>query len=187
MDKKIIKPKEIWAVSPTLGKTRFPVVSADTYVEWENGTPKAGKTKMPKFTTGCTRCKACEVICAMSREKASSPGLSRIRIVTNEIEWIEGKTDTIVETKICRQCPGVPACILACPKEGAIYRNPETGVVLVNFDLCIRCKQCVKACPYDAIWYNKEVDKILKCDTCNGKPKCVSWCPVECIKLEKIA
>jgi Fe-S-cluster-containing dehydrogenase component len=76
--------------------------------------------------------------------------------------------------------------MLACPVEGALYRNLETGVVMVNFELCVRCKSCIEACPYDAIWYNEAADKILKCDTCGGKPKCVMWCPVECLKLERI-
>ncbi|MHA2408138.1 MAG: 4Fe-4S dicluster domain-containing protein [Candidatus Ranarchaeia archaeon] len=186
MKKKPPKPKAIWVVSPTLGKTRFPVCSASTYIDWDNGTPMPGKTKFSRFTTDCTRCRSCEIICAFFREKVNNPSFSRIRVETNEIEWIEGKTEKIVERKICRQCPGIPECMLACPVEGALYRNPETGVVLVNFELCINCKSCVDACPYDAIWHNEQADKILKCDTCDGKPKCVMWCPVECLKLERI-
>ena len=186
LESKISTPNKIWFVSPTLGKTRFPVSSPSPCVDWKEGnaTPVPESAKFPRFTTDCTRCRSCEVICSFYHEKMINPELSRIRISTNEIEWIEEKKDKIVERKICRQCPDNPECMISCPVEGALYRDLESGAVIVNDELCIRCKSCVNACPYGAIWHNEKADKILKCDLCGGKPRCVSWCPVECLKLE---
>ena len=96
MKRKTPKPKAIWVVSPTLGKTRFPVCSASTSIDWNNATPTPAKTKFSRFTTDCTRCRGCEIICSFYREKVINPRFSRIRISTNEIEWIEGKTEKIV-------------------------------------------------------------------------------------------
>lgn len=186
MKTKTSSRKAIWVVSPVLGKTRFPVTPVPGYEAWTNATLVPGDIKFSRFTTDCVKCRGCEIICAFYREKENNPTFSRIRIVAKDIEWIEGKTDKIVELKICRQCPGISECMLACPVEGAMYRHPETGAVVVNDELCIRCKKCVEVCPYDAIWYNKAADRILKCDVCGGKPKCVEWCPVECLKFERI-
>lgn len=179
-------PKQIWVVSPVIGRTRYPVISPTPCEEWRNSTPEPGEVKFSKFTTDCVGCRGCEIVCASFKEKENNPSYSRIRVKTKVLEWIEGKTDRIVERRICRQCPGIPECMLACPVEGAMYRHPELGTVLVNDELCIRCKSCVRACPYDAIWYDKTLNKILKCDLCNGKPACVDWCPVQCLKFERI-
>jgi len=155
-------------------------------VEWANATPVPGEIEFPRFTTDCTACKGCELICSFFREGKNNPALSRIRIRLTDIEWIKGKADKIVEQKVCKQCPGIPMCMIACPVEGALYRDSETGAVVVNDELCIRCKKCVEACPFEAVWYNERADKILKCDLCGGEPKCVEWCPVECLKFERI-
>ena len=42
--------------------------------------------------------------------------------------------------------------------------------------------RCIKACPYDGVWYNKAADKIVRCDLCGGDPKCVTWCPPQVLK-----
>ena len=187
MKSKAKNVEEVWVVTPVLGKTRFPVSSPLPFIDWKNNkaTPIPGKKTFSRFVTDCTRCRSCEIICALSREKVNNPAFSRIRVLTSEREWIEGKSERIVERKICRQCPESPECMQACPVEGALTRDSKTGAVIVNQELCIRCKSCVKACPYDALWYNEQADKILKCDLCGGKPQCVIWCPVECLKFER--
>ena len=56
----------------------------------------------------------------------------------------------------CFHCDN-PPCTKVCPT-GATYQD-EDGLVLVNYDLCIGCRYCMAACPYNARhfnWWNPE-------------------------------
>jgi Fe-S-cluster-containing dehydrogenase component len=84
----------------------------------------------------------------------------------------------------CHHCAHAP-CKEACPV-GAISRN-EIGLVLIDPELCIGCKECLEACPFGAMQYNDEQETAVKCDLCverlsNGQaPACGSVCPTGCI------
>jgi NAD-dependent dihydropyrimidine dehydrogenase PreA subunit len=58
------------------------------------------------------------------------------------------------------------------------------AAVEINQDLCSRCCVCHSICPYEAINYDKEADKveidIQKCQVCGI---CPSACPVAAIKV----
>lgn len=146
--------------------------------------PTLGKTG-GGFTTDCTKCISCVIACSFFREGKVNPKLSRIRLRSHELEWVKGKSDQIIERKICKQCPGTSPCMLACPVE-AITRDPKTEAVVIDDEKCTRCKKCIEVCPFDAIWFNKEVNKILKCDLCGGDPQCVEWCPINALKYVKL-
>ena len=68
----------------------------------------------------------------------------------------------------------------------AISRN-EMGLVLIDEELCIGCKECLGACPFGAMQYNDDQETAVKCDLCidlikNDKaPACYSVCPTRCI------
>jgi len=177
--------KVVCAVVQKLGRTRFPVSSPRTPDKWEGYTLAPSETKFSKFASECVGCRVCELVCAYYREKENNPTFSRIHVASKVLDWLEGKADRPFEVEVCRQCPGVSPCMMACPVK-AITRDSNTGAVVVNDELCTRCKRCVDACPYGVIAYNEEADKILKCDLCGGKPKCVEWCPIGCLKLEKV-
>jgi len=51
----------------------------------------------------------------------------------------------------CFHCDN-PPCTKVCPT-GATYKD-EDGLVLVNYDLCIGCRYCMAACPYNARTFN---------------------------------
>jgi Fe-S-cluster-containing hydrogenase component 2 len=117
------------------------------------------------------------------KEKEVNPAVSRIRIESKALEWMKGKSKRIVTYKICQQCPGTAPCMKACPVDGAISRDSKWGTVLIDDSKCTACQECVKACPFKAVWYDKRMDRIIKCDICDGKPQCVKWCPTKAIKL----
>jgi Fe-S-cluster-containing dehydrogenase component len=53
--------------------------------------------------------------------------------------------------KPCMMCED-PPCLAVCPV-GATFRTDE-GVVLVDQDVCIGCRMCMAACPYESRYFN---------------------------------
>ena len=80
----------------------------------------------------------------------------------------------------CMHCEDAP-CVSVCPT-GATFKN-EDGIVLVDYDLCIGCKYCIVACPYNARYYNEELGGPDKCTMCAHRvykglePACAASCP----------
>jgi Fe-S-cluster-containing hydrogenase component 2 len=114
----------------------------------------------------CTGCLQCELVCSINKTGMANPADSRIKI-TKEIG------EDVCIPIICRHCNPAP-CEQECPTE-AIGRDPTTGAVLINYDLCINCQQCLTACPFGAIHLSTGGD-VIKCDLCGGDPRCVKFC-----------
>jgi Fe-S-cluster-containing hydrogenase component 2 len=114
----------------------------------------------------CTGCRLCEIACSLHHEKVSNPSLSRIHIV----KW---ENSGLYVPMICQQCE-TPICESVCPMR-AVKRDENTGAVLIDGDLCVGCKLCVMFCPLGGVGIGKE-RKVLKCDLCDGEPRCVKFC-----------
>jgi Fe-S-cluster-containing dehydrogenase component/formate-dependent nitrite reductase membrane component NrfD len=84
----------------------------------------------------------------------------------------------------CNQCAHAP-CVAACPTS-AMFKRAD-GIVDFDKSVCIGCKACMAACPYDAIFINPEDHSAEKCNFCAHRidvglePACVVVCPVEAI------
>src|ERR1044072_621765 len=84
----------------------------------------------------------------------------------------------------CNQCDDAP-CVEICPT-GAMYRRRD-GIVDFDKSICIGCKACMAACPYDAIFINPEDHSAEKCNFCAHRidvglePACVTVCPTQAI------
>ena len=82
--------------------------------------------------------------------------------------------------RLCNQY-SAPQCVSVCPT-GATYKRKEDGIVVVDAEICIGCKYCIQACPYDARFINPVTGTAEKCDFClhrvrNGvAPACVNTC-----------
>jgi Fe-S-cluster-containing hydrogenase component 2 len=122
----------------------------------------------------CTGCRLCELVCAVKHSGASNPMRSRIRVVKWESEGIYVPVS-------CQQCEDAP-CASACPRK-ALTRNDETGVVALDYDLCIGCRTCVSVCPFGAMHFDAADRKVIKCDLCDGDPQCVRFCEVKAVDL----
>ena len=115
----------------------------------------------------CTGCDICEYVCSMEKEKAFNPVKSRIRAV---------RLNPLFNVAVaCRTCKDAP-CVVACPKD-AVSQSSESGMVTVDVEKCDGCGWCIGACQYGAITLHPETRKAILCDTCEGEPACVQWCP----------
>jgi Fe-S-cluster-containing hydrogenase component 2 len=48
---------------------------------------------------------------------------------------------------------------------------------------CIGCLMCTIACPFGNAVYDGVTESILKCDTCDGDPACVRFCPSQALEF----
>jgi Fe-S-cluster-containing dehydrogenase component len=80
----------------------------------------------------------------------------------------------------CNQCTAAP-CVTICPVT-ALDKRPD-GIVDLDKDVCIGCKACMQACPYDALYLNEDTGGAEKCHFCAHrveqglKPACEIVCP----------
>jgi Fe-S-cluster-containing hydrogenase component 2 len=44
---------------------------------------------------------------------------------------------------------------------------------------------CIEACPFDAMIFDRDTAKALKCDECAGAFRCVPVCPAKVLVVEE--
>lgn len=128
-------------------------------------------------TRKCIGCQACTVACKAEFEVPL--GVNR--------SWVEsvekGEFPNVSRSflpRLCNQCDK-PDCVDVCPT-GATYKRKEDGIVVVDADICIGCKYCMQACPYDSRFINPNTGTADKCDFCLHRveqglvPSCVNTC-----------
>ena len=123
----------------------------------------------------CMGCHACEVACKQEHGLGVGPRL--VKVIEKSFDFIP---------VYCHHCAKAP-CKQACPVD-AISRN-EQGIVLIDSELCIGCRDCIEACPFGAMQFEDNREVAVKCDLCihrlaqNKQPACKSVCPTGCIYL----
>ena len=134
----------------------------------------------------CIGCEACSVACGIE----NSPTGRGIRVETENMarkDTPEGRFPELRMTflpRLCNHCTE-PPCVDACPL-GAIEKR-EHGPVVLDQEKCDGCQACMEVCPFDAILYNREIDKAEKCNFCVHRidrglePFCVICCEGQAI------
>jgi Fe-S-cluster-containing dehydrogenase component/formate-dependent nitrite reductase membrane component NrfD len=131
--------------------------------------------------TRCIGCHACSTAC--KSENDVPLGVNRTYVKSVDVGTFPQVRRAFQVTR-CNQCSDAP-CVTACPTR-AMYRRPD-GIVDFDKSICIGCKACMAACPYDAIFINEEDHSAEKCNFCAHRldvglePACVSVCPTEAI------
>src|SRR6185295_13937010 len=129
----------------------------------------------------CIGCHACTTACKSENEVPLSVTRTYVKYV--EVGTFPQARRAFQVTR-CNQCEWAP-CTVACPTT-AMYRRPD-GIVDFDKSICIGCKACIAACPYDAIFINPEDHSAEKCNFCAHRldvglePACVVVCPTEAI------
>jgi len=142
--------------------------------------------------TLCTGCKACMPACneanGLPADTLLSGGLWDMPVDLN------AQTKNIIKLYeepdgagafVKRQCMHCldPACVTGCPF-GALKKG-DWGAVTWNSSLCIGCRYCEVACPFDVpkFEWSKWNPKVVKCEFCydrlekNQQPACTAACP----------
>jgi len=129
----------------------------------------------------CIGCHACTTACKSENEVPLS--VTRTYVKAVDVGTFPQARRAFQVTR-CNQCEAAP-CVTACPTS-AMYRRPD-GIVDFDKSVCIGCKACMAACPYDAIFINPADHSAEKCNFCAHRldvglePACVVVCPVEAL------
>lgn len=172
----------------------------------------AGKQKwaMVIDTKACIGCRRCVYACVKENNIGRESGFTYIQVLEMERGKIElessklhydeaGKPDKWYMPVQCMQC-AEPPCVYGCPVK-ATWKEPD-GIVVIDYNKCISCRNCMITCPYGARhfnWNRPQVPKdeinpdvpleekafvVEKCTFCvqrtrNGKTTaCTEACPV---------
>jgi Fe-S-cluster-containing dehydrogenase component/formate-dependent nitrite reductase membrane component NrfD len=131
--------------------------------------------------TRCIGCHACTTACKSENEVPLSVTRTYVKYVDTG-RFPQARRSFQVTR--CNQCEDAP-CVAACPT-AAMHRRAD-GIVDFDKSICIGCKACIAACPYDAIFINPEDRSAEKCNFCAHRldvglePACVVVCPTQAI------
>jgi Fe-S-cluster-containing dehydrogenase component len=128
----------------------------------------------------CVTCNACVIAC--KNENNVPDGAARCW--TAQVEW-GTFPDLWIETRSerCNHCAEAP-CVTACPTGASHYE--DGGIVVVSKELCVGCKACILACPYEARYIHPD-GYVEKCTFCiqrvreSKDPACTTVCPTDAL------
>jgi Fe-S-cluster-containing dehydrogenase component/formate-dependent nitrite reductase membrane component NrfD len=131
--------------------------------------------------TRCIGCHACTTACKSENEVPLSVTRTYVKYV--DAGYFPQARRSFQVTR-CNQCEDAP-CVTACPT-AAMFRRSD-GIVDFDKSICIGCKACIAACPYDAIFINPDDKSAEKCNFCAHRldvglePACVVVCPTQAL------
>lgn len=153
----------------------------------------------------CDGCESCTLACQQRHELAKDQTWIKVYRMTGA----DGATFPM--PRPCMMCED-PPCVYVCPV-GATFRTAD-GLVLVDQNVCIGCRTCMAACPYEARYFNwSDPPKVTrlpskptpefpvpqvkgtvgKCVLCADRlphgelPACVSGCPMGALYVGDLA
>lgn len=155
-------------------------------------------------TTRCIGCRRCEWACNEWNKNPNEPLKSfEDKSVFEQVRRTHAATFTVVNRfqdkkdakpvyvkKQCMHCED-PGCLSAC-FVGA-FKKTSSGAVVYDPSVCVGCRYCMVACPFDipAYEYNDPITpRVTKCTLCFDRisregtvPACVEICPTETLRF----
>ena len=92
----------------------------------------------------CIGCCACNMAC--NAENNLPPGVVYRPVMKQEVGKFPN-VGIIFTPKPCMHCDN-PPCVPVCPVKATWKR--EDGTVVIDYNICIGCRNCLEACPYSA-------------------------------------
>ena len=153
--------------------------------------------------TRCIGCRKCEEACNKVNElPAPQTPFDDLKVLEQKrrttpkeytvVNQFEAEGPTFVK-KQCNHCQE-PACASACFVK-AFTKTPE-GAVIYNEKVCVGCRYCMIACPFEIPTYEYNepfTPRVMKCTMCHPRiskgllPGCVEACPTEALVYGKRA
>jgi len=183
------------------------VISSSTSLSAEQDAPQMHERYgVLVDTTVCNGCRRCEWACNEWNKNPNRPIESfDDKSVFKKIRRTHAATFTIVNRfispkdstpiyvkKQCMHCED-PACKAACFVDA--FKKTDKGAVTYNAGVCVGCRYCMVACPFDvpAYEYNEPLNpRVTKCTFCfdriskeGGVPACVKICTTETLRFGK--
>jgi len=154
--------------------------------------------------TRCIGCRKCEAACNQVNELPKPAKPFDDLTVLETKRRTDAKTYTVVNKYLpeagkppvfrkiqCNHCLE-PACASACFVHA--FKKTETGAVVYDPSVCVGCRYCIVACPFNIPTYEYDkalTPRVMKCTLCyprllEGKlPGCVEACPKEALIFGK--
>ncbi len=160
-----------------------------------------GRMGLLHDTTLCVGCRSCEAACRAVNEKpVSKHPIDDKKIfntkrrpdevdytVVNLYQGNDIEKPAVYRKHQCMHC-NEPCCASVCFVD-AFKKTPE-GPVLYDEDLCVGCRYCLAACPYNALAYEYKkpfTPLVVRCTMCYSRikkglnPGCADACPTGAI------
>jgi formate dehydrogenase iron-sulfur subunit len=193
-------------LAATAGASAAPLVAQEAQGRKEEAAPSPDYVGVLVDTTLCIGCRKCEEACnrrnhlPRTAESFSDrdilrtfrrPSESAFTVVNqfpgNPSPDQPGVPQTYAKVQ-CMHCL-YPACVSACIV-GALTKSAD-GAVVYNPTICIGCRYCQVACPFEvpAYEFNEPlVPRVRKCEFCTDRakgtganPACAASCPTEAL------
>jgi carbon-monoxide dehydrogenase iron sulfur subunit len=131
----------------------------------------------------CIGCGLCEVFCLVEHSLSRDILKAFLRERPRALPRIHVERRDLLSLPVqCQHC-AEPPCVYAC-LTGALWQDPESGLVHLDTAKCMGCWTCVLACPFGAITPDTQRGVAAKCDLCPDRtvPACVAACPNEALR-----
>lgn len=133
------------------------------------------------FLFSCIHCEKCREVCPRHAIKPTKLESGLLSFRTPQMDFKRGWCD------FCENEKGGPLCVQVCPvaalglPEGKPSESVIIGRAVINEDWCLAvkdmgCRECVDACPYDAMDVNESSIPYVIEDKCNGCGACENAC-----------